>query len=186
MPFVARLKTTGERVDITQYPSPRDVFRKGDCVCQMCGAELGIRAEYSRLGYKVSAHFYHFRECQSEYGAHPESYEHLMAKVLLREKLLEFYRQYGNPQIDLEVPIPMAWRARGRIVDLLVTWTMGWREAHEIQLASITPQELEERTNDYARAGIDVIWWLGGRAATSANRDWCIGAFGESHRIHVF
>jgi competence CoiA-like predicted nuclease len=99
----------------------------------------------------------------------------------LKDKLEECYRVKGDPDIELEVPIDMKWRARGRVIDILVTWPMGWREAHEIQLSAITPQALEERTDDYLRSGIDVIWWIGNRANTKENKDWCMERFGEAY-----
>lgn len=185
MPFVARSKESGERIDITTLDNPKARLKVGDCICQLCGAPMTVRNEHLRLGYKVSAHFAHLHECNSEYDAHPESPEHRYAKVYMRDQLAEFYGQWVMPEIDLEVPVRMEWRARGRIADIMVTHKMGWREVHEIQLAAITPQELQERTDDYRDSGIDVTWWLGGRANTPANRDWCISVFGESYVLFI-
>lgn len=187
MPFVARLKETGERVDITTLDNPKARLKSGDVVCQLCEAPMTVRNEHLRLGFKVSAHFSHLpdHECSSDYDAHPESPEHLFAKRYMRDRLTEFYGQWALPDIELEVPIRMEWRARGRIADIMVSHKMGWREVHEIQLAAITPQELQERTDDYRNSGIDVIWWLGGKADTRTNREWCTSIFGESYSLWI-
>jgi len=42
---------------------------------------------------------------------------------------------------------------------------------------------LQERTEAYGRAGIDVFWWLGGRAATTENLTWCVTAVGLAYTL---
>lgn len=171
MPFVAKNRMTGERIDITLVNDPRTTLRGGDCVCPLCGAPFIVRA-----GLVRRAHFAHYTECSSDYGQHPETPEHLEAKARLREYLQQYYAEYTHATLEFEVPVPEA----KRVVDLLVTFPMGWREAHEIQLSSITTEELARRTNDYLRAGIDVVWWLGRGADTETNRHWCADQFGYS------
>lgn len=171
MPFVARQRETGERIDITRVANPRAELRSGGCVCQLCGAPLIIKA-----GLVRRAHFAHYAECTSDYAAHPETPEHLEAKALLREYLGQYYAEYRAAIFEFEVPLPEIQR----VVDLLVTFPMGWREAHEIQLSSITTEELARRSDDYLRAGIDVVWWLGRSADTTTNRQWCTQRFGYS------
>lgn len=171
MPFVARQRETGERIDITQVQNPRAELRSGDCVCQLCGAPLIIKAGLIRR-----AHFAHYAECVSDYDVPPETPEHLEAKAQLREYLEHFYADYAQATFEFEVPVPEI----KRVVDLLVTFPMGWREAHEIQLSGITTEELARRSDDYLRAGIDVVWWLGRSADTTTNRQWCARRFGYS------
>lgn len=180
MPFIAKNKKTGERIDITTLDNPKAIFKAGDCICQLCNSPLNVRSQHFRSGYKIRSHFYHRGDCDGEFEAHPESPEHLFGKIYLREELRKLYSQWADVEIELEVPIRMDWRPKGRIADIMVTWPMGWREAHEIQLASITPEKLQERTDDYERCGINVTWWLGGRAENPSNREWCIRIFGES------
>jgi len=67
-----------------------------------------------------------------------------------------------------------------------VTFPTGWRVAHEVQLASITTEHLQERTNDYTLAGIDVVWWLGKSADTETNRAWCRCTFGYALSLAVY
>lgn len=187
MPFVAKHKETGDRLDITTVENPKGTLKSGDYLCQLCSEPLIVRTEHYRRGFKVNAHFAHHRDCNSQYDAHPESAEHRWAKLYLREQLRQFYSKWSTSlDIQLEVPIAMDWRARGRIADVLVSWPLGWREAHEIQLAPITIENLKDRTNDYRRAGIDVIWWLGKSADNYPNRAWCMETFGESYSIQWF
>lgn len=176
MPFIALHKETRERIDITQIERPRDVLKSGDCVCQLCDARLIIKA-----GFVMRAHFAHYASCDTDYHTQPESQEHREAKVFLATRLKEAHKEYASAVIEYEVPIPEV----KRIADLLVTFPTGWKVAHEIQLASITSEDLEARTNDYARAGIDAVWWLGKSANTPANRAWARKTFGYVLTLNI-
>lgn len=169
MPFIAKDKRTGQRIDISRIPNPRIALRECEVICQLCGESMIVKS-----GLIVSAHFAHKNACGSELGTHPESAEHRFAKLYLIGHLSAEFEEYQNARFDLEVPIQEA----RRVADLLVTLDSGWRIAHEVQLASITIEELKERTDDYGRAGVDVVWWLGKRAATPANERWCLETFG--------
>lgn len=169
MPFIALQKDTKDRIDITTLDNPRLVLKSGECVCQLCGAPMTIIAGQIRV-----AHFRHMAACPTEYASHPESPQHREAKKFLALHLRTAYAEYTTADIEYEVPVPEV----KRIADLMITFPMGWRIAHEVQLASITTEILQERTNDYLRAGVDVVWWLGNNANTPANRDWCRDTFG--------
>ena len=169
MPFIAVRKATGERIDITTIANPRAVLKSGECLCQLCGGPLIVKA-----GLVRQHHFAHIGQCSSDYQSHPESPAHQDAKRYLATHLGEWFEEYAGATIEYEVPIP----AVRRIADLLVTFPTGWRVAHEVQLAAITTEELQRRTNDYTLAGIDVTWWLGKSANTPANREWCQRTFG--------
>ncbi len=174
MPFVALNKETRERIDITTIRNPREVLKSGEFVCQLCETPMIIKA-----GMVIRAHFAHYATCKTEYRSHPESPEHRAAKIFLREKLPTAYAEYKIAKLEYEVPIPEV----RRVVDLLATFPSGHKVAHEVQLASITTEELEERTRDYEQAGIDVIWWLGRSANTPANRNWCLSTSGVAFLI---
>ena len=171
MPFIAIIKAINKRIDITQVEHPKLQYSYGDCICQLCRAPLRIRG-----GPLVRNHFAHDadRPCDTEYSYQPESPEHREAKRFLLERLRKEFPEYRTATIDVEVPIIEI----KRVADILVTFLTGWKQAHEIQLSSITADELEERTNDYERAGIDVVWWLGKGANVESNRRWCIQKFG--------
>jgi competence CoiA-like predicted nuclease len=176
MPFVALHKETKARIDITAINNPRQFLKSGDCICQLCGESMIVKA-----GEILQAHFAHHAACTTEYESQPESPEHRAAKKYLAEHLVEEFPEYAGATIEYEVPIPEV----RRIADLLATWPNGHRKAHEIQLSAITTRVLRERTNDYGKAGIDVIWWLGKSADTWTNRDWCLETFGECYWIKV-
>ena len=171
MPFIALEKRTGKRIDITQIDQPKQKYSYGDCLCQLCNAPLRIKG-----GMHVRYHFAHNANiaCTTEYSYQPESAHHRTAKLFLLERLRKEFPEYKSATIECEVPIPEV----KRVADILVTFPNGWKQAHEIQLSPITTNELEERTNDYERAGIDTVWWLGKDANTESNRKWCIEKFG--------
>jgi len=175
MPFVAKHRDTNERVDITQIQNPRGVLEKGKYICQLCDGDFVIKA-----GLIKAAHFAHKVICLSDWNYHPESIEHLIAKreiaIYLRSR--PDYNIEGI-HIELEVPIPEIKRQ----ADILTTFPTGWKIAHEVQLSAITIEDLEERTNDYGKLGIETYWWLGKKAATDTNLDWCVNNCGGCIRI---
>lgn len=177
MPFIALHKETKDRIDITTINNPRQFLKSGDCICQLCERPMIVKA-----GLILRPHFAHYvDDCHTDYESHPESQDHREGKLFLASHLRETFEEYTDSTIEYEVPIPEV----RRIADLLVTFPAGWRVAHEVQLASITTEKLEDRTNDYARAGIDVVWWLGKSANTPANRDWCRKTFGHAFCLNI-
>lgn len=180
MPFIAIQKSTGRKIDISKIANPREVLKSGDCICQLCEQPMMIKA-----GVIIRHHFAHMpdKECQSMYKkGHPESPDHDFAKREVARVIEDdLSKRLTGFTVDYEVPIEEIKRQ----ADVLVTFPMGWRIAHEVQLAKITIDELEERTNDYLRAGIDVFWWLGKSADTESNRTWCVKRFGFSFRINI-
>jgi competence protein CoiA len=177
MPFIAMLKSTGERIDITTIANPRAALTSGECLCQLCRTPMIVKAGLIR-----QHHFAHVGRCPSDFRSHPESPEHREAKRYLASHLREWYTEYADAHIAYEVPIPEV----KRIADILVIFPMGWRVAHEVQLAAITTEHLQERTNDYTLAGIDVVWWMGKSADTEANRAWCRCTFGYALSLTVY
>jgi competence CoiA-like predicted nuclease len=177
MPFIAIRKATGERIDITTIENTRAALISGECLCQLCDTPMIVKA-----GLVRQHHFAHVGRCSSDYQSHPESPAHQEAKRYLATHLREWFGEYAHTHIAYEVPIPEV----RRIADLLVTFPTGWRVAHEVQLASITSEQLQERTNDYILAGIDVVWWLGKSADTEVNRAWCRCTFGYALSLTVY
>lgn len=176
MPFIALNKSTKERIDITKIENPRLVLKKEEVICQLCESPMTIKA-----GMVRRHHFAHHSLCESDYEYHPESPEHLIGKEKIAQALKVEFAEYTNADIEFERKIEDI----KRVADILITFPNGWRIAHEVQLASITIEELQARTDDYARAGIDVVWWLGKSADSPSNRDWCVETFGVSYSLEI-
>ncbi len=178
MPFIAINKQTRKRIDITTIDKPREVLKADELACQVCGQDMIIKA-----GMIVKAHFAHRPQqlCSFEYKSHPESAAHREAKRFLKEELPNHFIDYKEARLEYEVPI----KAVKRIADVLAIFPSGHKVAHEVQLAKITIAELEARTKDYARAGIDVVWWLGHSANTESNQEWCLQTFGECFMLNI-
>lgn len=174
--FIAIDKKNGNRVNILDFSNPRLEIEKDSLVCQKCEQPLFIKA-----GMVRRHHFAHYSICESDYESHPESVEHIEAKILVANLLRKEFSEYTIASIDYEVRVPEVMR----IADIMITFPMGWRVAHEIQLSSITIEDLQKRTSDYARSGIDVVWWLGKSADTETNRNWCLENFGVSYSLDV-
>lgn len=171
MPFVGTLASSGERVDIMRVEHPREMFAFGDVLCPLCECALIVKDGLVRV-----KHFAHQARCSSPL-ARPESAAHLLGKWYIAERVSLELPRYTRAEIEYEVILPEV----GRVADVLVTFEDGWRVAHECQLASITTGELHERTASYEQGGIDVIWWLGGPAATKENLTWCVWKQSVSH-----
>lgn len=178
MPFIGHDTENNRRVNILDYDSPRESFKRGQIICRYCKEEMVIRGNSHSSVPKI--HFMHLsNECKSEYKHHPESPEHLYFKELLAKDLAKDLKEYQSAKVEIECPVDSI----KRIIDVAFIFPNGWVVAHEVQLSAITPEELEERTNDYRHAGIDVSWWLGKKADTSKNRQWCYENLGECYSI---
>lgn len=174
MPFVARHAVTHARIDITQIANPRQELQAELLICQLCEERMIVRQ-----GMIIRPHFAHQRACALAYEGHPESPEHLLGKEYM-SRWLRGQSTLAGACVELEVPI----HARKRIADILVTFPHGHKLAVEIQLASITTEQLMARTKDYLDDGIDVIWVFGGNALRSpSNLDWCKRTLGEYFQL---
>jgi competence protein CoiA len=176
MGLVAKNKRTDELIYIFDYKNPRSELKKDDLVCHLCGGELIIKAGLVRI-----KHFSHKPNspCSCDYERHPESEEHLFFKRLIATQLSREFEEYLNAKPLLEYPVHEV----RRVADMVFAFPSGWLVAHEIQLSSITTEQLEQRTNDYRNAGVDVIWWLGKSADTETNRQWLYKNYGECYTL---
>jgi competence CoiA-like predicted nuclease len=100
---------------------------------------------------------------------HPESVGHETTKHYVYEYYQSLILQ-NNPNlaITLELPLPTIGK-HGRIADVAIyeVGTNTIKSVIECQLSRITPQELEQRTNDYEAANVSCLWVLGADAAES-------------------
>ena len=174
MPFVALDKDGGERVDITMFKEPKQFLAGLYLMCQDCHTKMYIRDTIN-----VVAHFAHHPRKDGEHClSGGESPAHMQAKKAMGLRLRSLYPE---AKIEFEVRIDNTDGAKYRKVDVLETWEDGIVCAHEIQLSAITTEKLKERTADYRKNNIDVVWWLGSRAGTAENKSFLLqegGCFG--------
>ncbi len=171
MAFVAQNSANRERIDITKYPNPRADLKGLKFECRLCGIQMLVRPSS-----KGRFHFYHKQKCTTDYQSNPETPEHLSGKSFVAEYISSKLLEYSSFNPIYEEPLHEV----KRIADIVSKFPMGWWVAHEIQLSPITTEKLEERTQDYSRAGVDVIWWLGKKADTQQNRKWLVNQLGFS------
>lgn len=179
MPLRALHRDTGESILITDFEQGLEIeltlkpLAKDKlliCPSPDCGAEFMIKN-----GAVVTPHFAHRgHQCRTQYGHHPESVAHQRGKIMVAELIKKRFGEYIDTiRVEFEVPIPQV----RRIADVAVLLKNGILQVHEVQLASITTEELERRTHAYETGGIDVQWWFGGKAQTKTNEVWALERF---------
>lgn len=170
MPLIGKNRDTKERIDIRSESDPRAAYERGQVVCPLCDEPF-----YVADGLIRNAYFSHYAgECKSQYHRKPESPEHRFFKSYISNSLAEHIGEYSDAKAQLEYPVEKILR----VIDVAFVFSGGWIVAHEIQLSSITTEEIQERTNDYRKVGIDVHWWLGGSGASEAIKKWCQKEYG--------
>lgn len=172
--LTAKYIDTNEELDITIIDNPREVVDKERLCCKFCNGRVSIKQ-----GLLRAKHFFHINICTSDFERHPESPQHNLGKEIIANHIKINWEEYGSAVVKFEYIVPEI----KRIADIAMIFPSGWIVVHEIQLAPITNEQLENRTNDYRKLGIDTIWWLGKSADTKANQEWSIDRFGFSLSI---
>lgn len=187
MPFTAIYTKTNERLNFFYHADIIDTLDSTAFVCPFCEKPMLARAGTSQ----IRRHFYHrFGECGAEWidpEYRSESMEHVAGKIFLARRfpaLLKKPEMAKQATVEFEYIFETPF-GRKRIADVLVTFPGPRRIALEMQLASITPQKLQERTDDYYAAGIDVFWIFGGSAHTEPNRDWAMRTQGYCYIVEI-
>ena len=178
MPLTAK-DASGNRVYSIDFDSAheiRDTYKSGSLQCRFCDETVFPRQRGNSI-----VHFFHKRKCSTQLEHHPESIEHLMGKAALADHLGKQTRKY-NTQIVIEYPIPQVGE-HGRIADVAALYPNGYVLIYECQLASITTNELERRTNDYEEAGFDIEWWFGKAADIQANNNWAMSKYSATQKL---
>lgn len=166
-------ETGEEALIITAFDSVRAWHFAGVLICPFCEEVIIPVREHQRAGAWVQAYLRHKGECSTTYGHHPESAEHHAAKRYILESIPEVYR-YPVAVADCEVRMPEI----NRIADVCFVLKSGERIVHEAQLAAISIDDLEARTNDYQSIGCAVIWHFGKAANTDSNKSWAFRRLG--------
>jgi competence CoiA-like predicted nuclease len=178
MPLIA-YNENGERVcslDFENANQIRTLYPHKSLYCPFCESVMSPRESKRSI-----LHFFHCNRCTSEILRHPESKEHLLGKQILAD-LLRKETKGLNVDILIEYPISNAG-LHGRVADVAAVFPTGYVLIYECQLASITTENLEERTLDYEAEGCDVIWFFGKSADVPRNHEWAKSRFYCSHKL---
>lgn len=180
MPFTAVNRLKNELICAFDFEDANQIRNNPnyeDLACPLCGAKM-----FPRQGKYYTLHFVHQRQCTSLMERHPESFEHLAGKFFLYNTLKNQLRPYSNVEIKVEYPIKEAGE-NGRVADVAAIFKTGYILVYECQLSSISPEQLDKRTKDYANAGADVVWFVGKSADTYENREYLTSQFGYYQTI---
>ena len=195
MAFTAIHKKSDTKINILKYgKNPKaDLFERFkdsfEFVCGYCRGKMHIREPHV-----YRPHFAHMpstKECSmyEEWHVdkrHYESREHAEAVEKVIKTLISQHKSYyANADIDVEYSIPMDYRPKGRVADIFVKLYTGDTIIHEVQLARITQNEIQQRTKDYEQAEVSqVIWWLGENAATEEIKSYFYDTTGCCNTLH--
>lgn len=146
-------------------------------VCPECGDKMSARGGRSK---NVVTHFFHIKQ---------EGRKCLVADKHKNRRSLTHHTLMVKAAYDYlikEIPpgFSLAFEYRSedvpdRIADLAVLdCEEKMVQAHEIQLTKVTTGELEDRTESYESAGVEVVWWFGKGCNTEEIIAWAKGSFG--------
>ncbi len=116
--------------------------RKISCFCPACKSPVRLKN-----GSVMKAHFAHVHLDQCQFASENESAQHLSLKT-------ELYKWLNT---DEEVAVEQFIPEINQMADLLVNHKL----ALEVQCSSLSIKRLRERTENYHRAGYQVLWLLG-------------------------
>jgi len=135
----ARRKSNGETV--LAYSESK---KNGPFACEICNEEVILKS-----GGKKINHFAHVNPFACEYSI-AESDEHLRCKLEIYEALL---RERGVQSVCMERPL-------GTVRPDVSAYINGVPVAIEIQISALSQETIRQRTIEYFRKGIAVLWLL--------------------------
>jgi Competence protein CoiA-like family len=144
-----------------------DTFVRGHFVMQSNIDLERLDVEFDREYFKLSP--------DKKSCTRSESPEHLLGKEYLRNLIKNHWEEekITDLEIVVEYPVKITGKNKRRIIDVAVLFKSGFMEAHEVQLSSLTVEEINERSEDYRKSGIDSFWWFGEQNFQSqALRNW--------------
>ena len=193
-------KKTGDRVILNGIEDPKKQLGGvtwHDLVCPITDLPVVPVKKCSRSGHFVKSHFRRKEVFvwpdhtipDEEYFTRrggPERIEHIEGKLKIITDAIK-YDEECKPNLAVpEYRVMINREGKYRIIDVAFLIEDGRVLAHEMQLASISPETLAERTKDYFEAGIDVQWWFGLEAKTKANFEMHIELVGRPAHFVAF
>lgn len=183
MPFKAIDSATKRPVIATWYEEALILRGKHPKLhCQCCNTQMFARGGKSQ---KTRTHFYHkhIEEClisKKYQGSDRNLTNHTIAVFQVHSYLTDLlktpdFSDFGYT-LDFE---HYSKRIPDRIADIAVLDKDGEIvQAHEVQLTKVAVSELEDRTESYYQAGVEVSWWFGIGCQTKDIQDWALNKFG--------
>lgn len=189
MPFKAIDSATKRPVISTWYDESLILKGKHPKLhCQCCGAEMFARGGKSQ---KTRTHFYHkhTQNClvSSRYqGSDRNLTNHTIAVYQVYSYLTEHLKTSEIKELGYLLDFEhFSKQIPERIADIAVLNQQGEIvQAHEVQLTKVSVSELEDRTESYYRAGVEVCWWFGIGCQTEDIRLWALNKFGCQIEAH--
>lgn len=176
MPFKAKDTDKDCFVNAFLYKNSAEIRAKHpNLVCPYCGSKMSARG--SVISGARKPHFYHVPNDKScplneKYKTIPDKVHHALAVdatiSYLTNQLSAYLKEY-NWHFDIEVKVG------NRIADIaLLTNDNLPLEVFEIQLTKVTIENLQTRTEDYLKEGVDVNWFFGKGCETEEIQLWSL------------
>lgn len=188
MPWTAIEVKTGKYVNLAYKKLQSRFFNVNvfkdvighDFVCPGCNNKVSpVKRANTRIFFRHSTNG---DKCTEKLVNYDDSNNHSEAVCVLCQYLEDRYNEdgyknlYGETQLVTEYPFPEINR-RADIV--LLSDENKPIVVHEVQLAKISSEEVESRTNDYESMGVECIWHFGLSAANDTNlTEWFIRKYG--------
>lgn len=189
MPFKAIDSLTDRPVIATWYEESlilRGKHPKLHCPC--CNTQMfacGGKSQRTRTHFRHQ----HKKDCliSRKYpGGDRNLTNHTIAVFQVYSYLAEFLKSPGLRDFEYTLDFEhYSSRIPDRIADIAVLDKNGEIvQAHEVQLTKIPVSELEDRTESYYQAGVEVTWWLGIGCHSEDIQIWSLDKFGYRIDAH--
>ena len=183
MTLTATRTDTGETVCAFGVENPKEEFQHflDHLRCPISGLPVRpVRNHFRRRVERVRAHFRHVGKfawpddvfVDSEYGSREslhESMAHMKGKICFLENGYKVFPELKSELGQLEQRVLIEGTGRYRIADILFSLSQDEAVAVEIQLSRISVEDLRQRSLDYLRSGVEVVWCFGDEAKTAEN-----------------
>lgn len=179
MPFKAKDKDKNCIVVAFNYKNGAEIRAKHpNLICPHCGAKMSARGS---LISGTKTHFYHVpsdKPCplNEKYRNISDKIHHTLAVEAtlnyLKNHLSAYLKEY-NWHLDIEI------RVGNRIADIAMLNSDNIPvEVFEVQLTKIPTSELQQRTEDYLKEGVEINWFFGKGCDTEEIKQWSLRSNG--------
>jgi len=177
MPFKALDTDTQKPIYAFWFEESNNLRAKHpNLVCPCCKGRVAARGGQSR---RFTTHFYHVAKGGDGCLLGEKSKGvNLIHHTMMVTAVLDYLKPRIPKSFSLDTE-HISEYVPGRIADLAVLDYGGKIvEAHEVQLTKVPISELQERTDSYEQAGVEVVWWFGKGCQTDDVIQWAQRNFG--------